>query len=349
MADILFSNNASSLLAATITDSDTVIQVKAGLGALFPSPSGGQYFVIALTNASGDLEICHCTSRSTDNLTVTRAQEGTVAQAWTVDVARVELRVTKGQMEAFLQRTGDVMSGDLDMDGNNLVDAVLTGSTVITGGQTVGTSIRGALNDTSNEIVVPGDGSRPTIGGSAIALSSEILAWALDANVVHDTGNETVAGVKTFSSAIVASAGVHADAGTAANPGYAFDDDTDTGMFRRGAADIGWACAGVERMFLTDAGDLTCDGDVTGTSDRRLKKNLRPITNALDKVMQLNGYTFERIGSDDRRVGVIAQEVEQVLPEAVRRKPDGYRTVAYGNMIGLLIEAIKELASGPTN
>ena len=343
MPNILFSNNASSLLAATITNVDTVIQVKAGLGALFPSPSGSQYFVIALTNAAGDIEICHCTSRSTDNLTVTRAQEGTVAQAWTVDLARVELRVTKGQLEAFLQRTGDVMSGNLDMDNNQIVDAELTGATVITGGQAVGTALRGDLNVTSNEIVVPSGGGRATAGGVPLVVNTEILAWALDADVVHDTGNETIGGVKTFTSGLVA------PLGTAAAPSYTFDGDTDTGMFRRGVDDIGWACAGVERMFLDNAGNLTCDGDVTGTSDRRLKKNLRPIDNALYKIMQLNGYTFERIGSSDRRVGVIAQEVEKVLPEAVRYKSDGYRTVAYGNMIGLLIEAIKELASAPAN
>lgn len=344
MADIIFTNNASALLAASIGLLDTAIQVESGFGALYPAPSAGQYFVVVLTNDNGDLEICHCTSRAADLLTVARAQEGTIAQAWVLNETRVELRLTAGQMATFLQKTGDVMSGDLDMDGHNLVDAVLTGSPVITGGQTVGTAIRGALNVASNEIAVPSDGSRATAGGDPLVVQSEIAGLAADSDVVHIAGAETLTGLKTFSQQI------RAAAGSASAPAVAFANDSNTGMFSRGVGDIGWACEGVEKMFLTNAGDLTCDGDVTGTSDRRLKKNIQPIRGALDKVMRLHGYTFERIEQEgQRRVGVIAQEVEQVLPEAVRYKKDGYRSVAYGNMVALLIEAIKELAGASAN
>jgi microcystin-dependent protein len=169
MAQLVFENNASALLAASVDDQDTTIQVAVGFGALFPNPGAGQYFVVVLRDATGAYEVCHCTGRSGDLLTVERAKEGTAAQHWVNNQTRVECRATKGTFEAFIQRTGDVMSGDLDMDGHQLIDAEVIGNdTVISGGQIVGVPIRGALNDDSNEIFVPPDGSTPTIGGTPI-------------------------------------------------------------------------------------------------------------------------------------------------------------------------------------
>jgi predicted acyltransferase (DUF342 family) len=96
--------------------------------------------------------------------------------------------------------------------------------------------------------------------------------------------------------------------------------------------------------------DLTCGGNVTAYSDARLKKNIKIIENALEKVQELNGYTFERTDVEmSRQTGVIAQEVMHVLPEAVSFTEDGKYTVAYGNMVGLLIESIKDLNSQVTS
>lgn len=92
---------------------------------------------------------------------------------------------------------------------------------------------------------------------------------------------------------------------------------------------------------LIAQGEIISSGDITAFSDIRLKTNIEKIENALDKVCQLSGYTYDM--NNKRSTGVIAQEVEKVLPEAVQDREDGYKTVAYGNMIGLLIEAIKEL------
>ena len=96
---------------------------------------------------------------------------------------------------------------------------------------------------------------------------------------------------------------------------------------------------------------LTAVGDVTAFSDARLKTDVAPILDALAKVQRLRGITFARCedqpsGSPQRRhAGLIAQEVEAVLPEVVTIDGEGLRSLAYGNMVGLLIEAIKELAA----
>ena len=94
-------------------------------------------------------------------------------------------------------------------------------------------------------------------------------------------------------------------------------------------------------------GDFTATGALIAQSDIRLKYDIENITGALDKVKAIRGVTFRMKDAinDNRTVGVIAQEVELVLPEAVRENEDGIKAVAYGNMVGLLIEAIKEQQS----
>ena len=111
-----------------------------------------------------------------------------------------------------------------------------------------------------------------------------------------------------------------------------------------------------EFRFESD-GDFHADGNVvaysTTISDARLKEDVEPITDALDKVSQLNGYTFTYIADGKKSAGVIAQEVEEVLPSAIVEsklplKVDDdveYKTVQYDQLHGLLIEAIKELKS----
>ena len=102
---------------------------------------------------------------------------------------------------------------------------------------------------------------------------------------------------------------------------------------------------GSVRHTLHSNGNFTATGNVTAYSDIRLKENITPITNAVEKVNQINGVTYNRTDLDDsekRFAGVIAQEVEQVLPEVVDTDDQGIKNVAYGNMVGLLIEAIKE-------
>lgn len=93
---------------------------------------------------------------------------------------------------------------------------------------------------------------------------------------------------------------------------------------------------------LTVTGQLVSNNEVTAYSDIRLKENIEPIENALEKVLELNGYTYKMKGNNERSCGVIAQEVEKVLPEVIRKTDNGYLSVAYANMVGLLIEAIKE-------
>ncbi len=99
-------------------------------------------------------------------------------------------------------------------------------------------------------------------------------------------------------------------------------------------------------LDMSAAGAATFNNDVTAFSDERLKENIETIPNALDKVCQMRGVTFNRTDFDgEKQMGVIAQEVEKIIPEVVKEddSEDKIKSVAYGNMVGLLIEAIKDL------
>jgi hypothetical protein len=87
------------------------------------------------------------------------------------------------------------------------------------------------------------------------------------------------------------------------------------------------------------AGNFTATGDITAFSDERLKTNIETIPDALEKVNALRGVTFDKDGKHG--LGVIAQEVEKILPEVVINGEE-YKSVAYGNIVGVLIEAVKE-------
>jgi microcystin-dependent protein len=104
MSVLIFANNAKTTLAVALTSSATTLTVATGTGALFPSPSGTQYFVLTLVDAATGLlnEIMWCTSRSGDTLTVVRAQEGTSAKAWLLG-DYVNCFPTAGTQSTFVQ------------------------------------------------------------------------------------------------------------------------------------------------------------------------------------------------------------------------------------------------------
>jgi hypothetical protein len=94
---------------------------------------------------------------------------------------------------------------------------------------------------------------------------------------------------------------------------------------------------------LTWGASFTATGDVTAYSDARVKENVKTIENPLDKVLKLRGVTYNRIDLDDKteKIGVIAQEIQQVLPQVVIEENDRL-SVSYGNITALLIEGMKE-------
>jgi len=107
---------------------------------------------------------------------------------------------------------------------------------------------------------------------------------------------------------------------------------------------------GTERLRVDTAGidvsgRIVADSDITAYSDERLKKDIKTIEGALDKTKALRGVEFTRIADDSKSIGVVAQELEAILPELVLTDDEGMKSVNYAQITGLLIEAVKELSA----
>lgn len=94
---------------------------------------------------------------------------------------------------------------------------------------------------------------------------------------------------------------------------------------------------------VTTTGQFTASSNVTAYSDERLKENIKPIENALNRVNAMRGVTFTTKKDGMPGVGFIAQQIQPLIPEAVYEDYAGYLHVAYGNITAILVNAINEL------
>lgn len=103
------------------------------------------------------------------------------------------------------------------------------------------------------------------------------------------------------------------------------------------------ATGNVNANNINATGNIYASGNVTAYSDIRIKTDVKPISDALTKVLNLEGVTYTRTDTGNRETGLIAQNLIEVLPEAVFKDDrTGMLSIAYGNVVGLLVQAIKE-------
>ena len=239
-----------------------------------------------------------------------------------------------------------------------------------------GTTKSAIYHDASNDSLVLQDGANTdtvNIKGAKVGIGTDNPAAKLHVNAgtlavsganaaleVHNTTGNTLI---TFKSAHDPSLELRAN-----QTGFTFQNAaTDAGILRLnengnvgiGGGDVepGYKLHVVESNTSTVAisafGEIHAGGDIvsSSSSDRRQKTNIKKLDNALDKVLTLDGVEYDwnemaaahRIGKHD--VGVIAQQVEEVLPDAVEHRETGMMAVRYERLVPLLIEAIKELKS----
>jgi cytoskeletal protein CcmA (bactofilin family) len=203
----------------------------------------------------------------------------------------------------------------------NATKTIFSGSSQINFTQLSGISanIISSSSDTSNvDMIIAGGSISANLYGGVVSGSSQISSL-LPAGVV--SGSIQVLGSSTIMS------------GSSGN--YQFNS------------------IGVGTAASTTTGEIRATGDITAyySSDIRLKENITPIPNALEKVNQISGNTYNwKDGYDEihshkgNDVGVIAQEIENVLPQIVTNRDNGYKAVQYEKIVPLLIEAIKELS-----
>ena len=238
---------------------------------------------------------------------------------------KTEIVTTAAVNSAAATTVGTVTSGTWSASFGAVSGANLTS---LTAGNLSGTIPSGVLGNSSH-----------FIGTTSIALNRASLAQTLTGvsidgsagsctgnagtvtNGVYTTGNQSIAGIKTFSN------------------GTASTTNTTGSVVITGGLGV--------------SGAINAGGEITAyaTSDTRLKTNIENITNALAKVNQLNGVTYnwndlahevEHKDTSVRDVGVLAPQVNDVLPEVITIRENGYMAVRYEKMVPLLIEAIKE-------
>lgn len=233
---------------------------------------------------------------------------------------------------------------DLHVVGNALVTTdVLIGSYIIHNGDT-NTYTGFPANDTyvvftsGVERVRVASTGRVGIGTASPTSTLHVVGDALVTTnvavgtyIVHSGDTNTYTGFPTTDTYVVVTNGIERVRVTS------------TGLVGIGTSSPTSTLHVVGNAFVSS--DFTSGGDVTAYSDARLKENVVTVDNALDKVLQMRGVYFNKIGQEERQVGVIAQEVEAIVPELVKENADGMKSVAYGNAMALLIEAIKELKS----
>jgi hypothetical protein len=220
-------------------------------------------------------------------------------------------------------KSGDIVTGDLTANAVTTVkiidDAVTAGKLNVSGNGTATQFLRSDA-DGSFSWATPPDNNTVTSAGSGLDLVGATLSVQPDLrDAMTHIGRD--------------------------NNNYIIFNPVNFGFFLDGA----------ERFRMESDGDMHCDGSVVAysatVSDMNLKTAISTVDGALDKVSQLNGVEFTRKDSGKRSAGVIAQDVEKVLPQAVveRSLPlhtgteEVFKTVEYDALHSLYIEAIKEL------
>ena len=296
---------------------------------------------IVKLGADDDLQITHSGSAATiTNTTGDTTLDLAGDLIIDVDGADVLLKDAGTQFGAFSNSSGHLLIKDgsttfltgagaaatfastLAVTGVLTADAGVNIDNITIDGQEIDLSSGDLTIDVAGDIILDADGGDTILkdGGTTYGLLKNTSG-----NLIIQSGTTTAA---TFSGANVTIAGTTTSSGNLSTSGT---------LTVAGTSDL--------NGNIDVAGTITASGDITAFSSEVLKDDIRTIDNALNKVADMRGVYFTKDG--EAGTGVIAEEVEAVLPEVVK---DGkYKSVAYGNIVGVLIEAVKELKEEVTS
>jgi len=268
-----------------------------------------------------------------------------------------------------LDLSGTEFTTDIKSNGGLVIEstelAVDLGASSITGTLAVGDGGTGATTLTDGGILL-GSGTGAITAMSVLA-DGEMIVGDGTTDPVAESGATLRTSIGVGTTDDVEFNTLTVGDGSNSAPSITNSGDTNTGIYFPGADKVGITAGGtlevdvsIKGMQLASSlgvgtsasgttGEIRATNDITAfySSDKRLKDNITPITEPLSKLSQLGGYTFDWIpkegihSHEGRDVGVIAQEVEEVLPEVTTTRDNGYKAVKYEKIVPLLIECIK--------
>lgn len=237
-------------------------------------------------------------------------------------------------------------------DGNDSIDFAFDTTTSVTSAHSFKINgdykLKGALTAVGSVTGASFSGAGTGLTGTASSLVAgntnsisnslgNIHTWTGTQN--NFLGNGNTASTNNVGMVVYSTGGNGAQMSFHRSGAYAINMGLDSdNVFRIG----GWSAA-ANRLQMDMSGNLTMAGDVIAYSDARVKTNIKTIEKPIDKIKKLRGVTYNRTDSNDisEKIGVIAQEIKQILPQVVHEQKDGILGVSYGNIVALLIEGMK--------
>ncbi len=229
-----------------------------------------------------------------------------------------------GLTNSNLSGTAGITNANL---ANSTISGIALGSNLAT--LTIGTGLSGTSYNGSTGVTIANTGVTSNVAGSGISVSGA-------------TGAVTITNTGVTSN--VAGTGVSVSGATGAVT-------ISIGQAVATSSNVQFNSLGIGMAASATAGRIDATNDIVAysSSDRRFKENITPIESPLSKILKIGGYTYDwkeenkiEHGYEGNDVGVIAQEIEEVLPQLVQTRESGYKAVKYDKLVALLIEGIKE-------
>ena len=363
-----------AILSASSADKDSFAEIVALINSVdttndsgfasFYTASVGRLNNLETTSGSVNISVSNLNTFSGSALTRLSALEVETANLETFSSSALTRLDNLEGKDFSITLTGDVTgTGTVTNLSNVSFATTVAANSVALGTDTTGDYVASLVAGTNITLSNnSGEGATPTIGLTNNAITIAGQSTALGSSVTADTIRVAIGTIVTGSSQInLGSATGNIALATQTTGDYVASLVQGTGVtITNNSGENATPTIAIGQSVATNAtptfgnltinGSINATGDITAyyTSDKRHKNNIQPITNALLKVSKLNGVTWEwnddvhEVTKSTPKTGLIAQEVQEVLPEVIKEREDGFLALDYSKMMGLLVEAIKE-------